>query len=95
MAQTERITFLATKGFKKWLSSEAKKSGMSVSELIRLRCESGSSEAEIAQSFVNEVKDAAARANRALAEGMKEAYQVINKLRENRELRKSKIIRRH
>ena len=42
MAQTERITFLATKEFKKWLESEAKKSGMSISELIRFRCESGS-----------------------------------------------------
>lgn len=89
MAQTERITFLATKEFKKWLAVEAKKSGMSISELIRLRCESGSSEDEIAiKALANEVKEAASRANKALDEGLKEADRVINKLRKNRELRK-------
>ncbi|PKN89429.1 MAG: hypothetical protein CVU51_00335 [Deltaproteobacteria bacterium HGW-Deltaproteobacteria-1] len=89
MAQTERITFLVTKDFKKWLTAEAKKSGLSISELIRLRCESGSSEDIITiKASVNELKIATARANRALDEGLKEAYKVINQLRKGREIRK-------
>ena len=61
MAQTERITFLATKDFKKWLATEAKKSGLSISELIRLRCESVSSEDIITlKASVNELKIATA-----------------------------------
>ena len=89
MAQTERITFLATMEFKKWLEAEAKKSGMSISELIRLRCESGSSEDEIAiKALVNEVKVAAAKANKALDEGLQAAESTIRELRKNRELRK-------
>ena len=95
MAQTERITFLANKEFKKWLEAEAKKSGMSISELIRLRCKSGSSEDEITQALVNEVKEATVRANKALDEGLKEAHRVINKLRKDRELRKSKMKSKH
>lgn len=92
MAQTERITFLATRDFKKWLAAEAKKSGLSISELIRLRCESGSSEDKIAlKACVNEVKVATARANRALDEGLREAYKVINQLRKDREIRKKRL----
>ncbi len=89
MTQTERITFLASKEFKKWLQAEAKKSGMSISEMIRLRCESGSSEDEIdLKALAHEVKEAAIRANKALDEGLKEADRVINKIRRDRELRK-------
>jgi len=89
MAQTERITFLATKELKKWLEAEANKSGVSISELIRLRCESGSSEDEIAlKALINEVKVATAIANKALDEGLKAAERAINKVRKSRELRK-------
>ncbi len=92
MAQTERITFLATKDLKKWLATEAKKSGLSISELIRLRCESGSSEdIIILKASVNELKIATARANKALDEGLKEAYKVINQLRRDREIRKKRL----
>jgi len=91
MAQTERITFLATKEFKKWLEAEAKKSGMSISELIRLRCESGSSEDEIAlKALINEVKVATARANKSLDEGLKAADKAIKEVQRSRELRKKR-----
>ncbi len=89
MAQTERITFLATKEFKKWLEAEAKKSGMSISELIRLRCETGTGEDEIAlKALAHEVKVAAAKASKALDEGLQAADSAIREIRKNRELRK-------
>ncbi len=92
MAQTERITFLATKEFKKWLEAEAKKSGMSISELIRLRCESGSSEDEIElKALINEVKVATVRANKALDAGLKAADKVIKEVQASRELRKKRV----
>lgn len=91
MAQTERVTFLATKEFKKWLEAEAKISGMSISELIRLRCESGSNEDEISlKALVHEVKLASARANKALDEGLKAANKAIKEVQINRELRKKR-----
>lgn len=37
--KTERITFLASTTFKKQLFKEAETSGVSISELIRRRCE--------------------------------------------------------
>ena len=89
MAQTERITFLATKEVKKWLESEAKKSGMSISELIRLRCESGSCEEELLlRGLFNEVKAAVKKATASLDKGLKDADDTIRELRKNRELRK-------
>lgn len=92
MAQTERITFLATKEFKKWLEAEANKSGISISELIRMRCESGSSEDEIElKALINEVKVATARANKALDAGLKAADKAIKEVQINRELRKKRL----
>ena len=37
--QTERTTILSTPEFKAWLVDEAKKEGVSVSELVRQRCQ--------------------------------------------------------
>lgn len=37
--KTERITFLASTSFKKQLFKEAENTGVSISELIRRRCE--------------------------------------------------------
>ena len=45
--KTERITVLGSTEFKAFLSSEAEKAGLSVSELVRQRCEQKPGEDEL------------------------------------------------
>ena len=45
--QTARTTILTTPDFKIWLADEAKTEGISVSELVRLRCKAKPNEDEL------------------------------------------------
>ena len=81
-AQTARITILSTPDFKGWLTKEAKKEGISLSELIRQRCLSKPNEEEVLLStLVTEVKKATRKAKKSLDKGLKEAEKILTELR--------------
>lgn len=79
--QTARITFLASPDFKEWLKKEAKKTGISISELIRLRCQNSPSAEEllIVQMAV-EVKKAVQRASTSLDKGLRDAEVLLKEI---------------
>ncbi len=69
--KTERISVLGTPEFKAFLAREAGKEGISISELVRRRCERAPSEDEaILESMASELKRAVAQAKRSLDEGL-------------------------
>ena len=77
---TEKISFKATPGFKAWLSSEANKRGLSISELIRTRCQK-SNRTEVIFSMVTEMHRATQRASMSLERGLREAESTLNELK--------------
>jgi dsDNA-specific endonuclease/ATPase MutS2 len=77
--KTERVTLLATKEFKRFLETQAKKEGVSVSELVRNRCEDGVSENE--QLLV----ELTAQVAQALKKANEKAESVIKELRAKRQ----------
>ncbi len=67
--KTERITILGTPDFKKYLNREAKKEGVSVSQLIRQCCEKKPAtlkDEELLATLVQEVRAATSRAKVSL-----------------------------
>ena len=81
--KTERITILGTPKFKNFLKKEAKKEGISLSELVRERCENKpqSEDEEVLLALVAEVKKATKKAKKSLTEGLKEANSLLAELR--------------
>lgn len=83
--QTERITILSTPEFKGWLLKEAELEGMSLSELIRNRCQAGpSKDEELLAALIQEVRVATKRAERSLDKGLKDAEEILTELRSKR-----------
>ncbi|MBI4792635.1 MAG: hypothetical protein HY789_07915 [Deltaproteobacteria bacterium] len=83
-AKTERITILGTPDFKKFLTREAKKEGVSLSELVRQRCEkkpASNKEEELLAALVEEVMAAVARAKISLGKGLDDAEKVLSEIR--------------
>lgn len=69
--KSERITVLGTPEFKAFLASEAEKEGVSVSELVRRRCERAPSDDEVLlMSLADELLTSVAQAKQSLASGM-------------------------
>ncbi len=65
--QTERITILGTPDFKTFLNREAKKENISLSELVRRRCQKNPDEDEtLLSALVDEVKQATRKAKLSL-----------------------------
>ena len=65
--QTERITILGTPDFKAFLNREAKKENISLSELVRRRCQKNPDEDEtLLSALVDEVKQATRKAKLSL-----------------------------
>lgn len=81
--KTERITILGTPDFKSFLSREAKKEGVSVSQLVRDRCRRKVADAdeELLLQLVSEVRDATRRAETALDKGIKDAEKALAEMR--------------
>ena len=81
--KSERITILGTPDFKSFLSSEAKREGVSVSELVRLRCkrESLDQDEQVLQELIKQALSTTAKARKSLDKGMKDARSVIKELR--------------
>jgi hypothetical protein len=77
--KTQRVTLLATPDFKRFLQTEAKRQGVSVGELIRVRCGQPSEEERLLHQLAAQlhqelretktaIKQANANIDRALAE---------------------------
>jgi len=83
--KTERVTLLASKEFKQFLGDEARREGVSVAELIRVRCEPkhGNDEAVLAQ-LTAEMRKALSEAKSSLRDGLKEAESALAQLRSKR-----------
>ncbi|PKN19276.1 MAG: hypothetical protein CVU71_07135 [Deltaproteobacteria bacterium HGW-Deltaproteobacteria-6] len=90
--QTARVTFLTTTEFKAWLKKEANKSGVSISEFIRLRCKSGPSNREemLLGALAKEVEKAVKKATKSLDKGIKDTEAVLKKMREDEAKRAKK-----
>ena len=82
-AKSERITILGTPDFKKFLLAEAHKEGVSLSQLVRQRCEqkSQNNEEDALLSLIEEVSASNERAQKSLAKGVAEAETVLAQLR--------------
>ena len=82
--KTARITILGTPDFKAFLTREAKKEGVSLSKLVRQRCEKkpvNSEDEELLAALVKEVGEAAARAKASLEKGLADAEQALAEIR--------------
>lgn len=89
--KTERVTLLASPEFKDWLTAEAQNEGVSVSELVRTRCERGSTGDEKAlAALVAEVGDAVRVARSAVNLGIAQAQAALLEIRADRAARDAK-----
>lgn len=82
--KTERITILGTPDFKNFLTREAKKEGVSLSELVRQRCEkkpTSNEDEELLAALVEEVSAATVRAKVSLEKGLDDAEKVLAEMR--------------
>lgn len=80
--QTARITILSTPDFKMWLFKEAKQEGISLSELVRQRCQSKPNKDEaLLSALITEVRLSTQKAKVSLSKGLKEAEKILTELR--------------
>ncbi len=82
--KTERITILGTPDFKNFLNREAKREGVSLSQLVRQRCEmkpTNNEDEELLAVLVKEVKAATAKAKVSLEKGLADAENVLAEIR--------------
>lgn len=82
--KTERITILGTPDFKDFLTREAKKEGVSLSQLVRQRCEKkppNDEDEELLAALVQEVRAATVKANLSLKKGLDTAEKVLAEIR--------------
>jgi anti-sigma28 factor (negative regulator of flagellin synthesis) len=85
--KSERITILGTPEFKTFLSKEAKKEGVSVSELVRQRCKGkpqSQEQEEVLAAMVEQLQAAVAKANASMDKGLKNAESVLAELHRKR-----------
>lgn len=85
--KTERITILGTPDFKQFLKSEAKKEGISLSSLVRRRCEQQTTvneEEQLIIELLSELKSATKMAEQSLDRGIESMQQVIAEIRERK-----------
>jgi hypothetical protein len=83
--KSERITILGSPDFKAFLIREAKKEGVSLSQLVRQRCERkplNREDEELLAALVKEVGEATARAKASLEKGLADAERALAEIRE-------------
>lgn len=84
--KTERLTLLTTPEFKAFLGKEATRSGVSVAELVRSRCEQKSNADEVMlTSLAGELRKAVRDARASIKDGLAEAESVLTELRARRQ----------
>ena len=82
--KTERITILGTPDFKNFLTREAKKEGVSLSQLVRQRCEKkapNNEDEELLAALVKEISAATVRAKLSLSKGLNDAEHVLAEIK--------------
>ena len=80
--KTERITLLSSVEFKAFLTVEAEKEGISVSELVRRRCERAPSDDErMLLEVLHELQRVVGQAKCALESGLSEIHDVLTELK--------------
>ena len=83
--KTERVTLLTTKEFKSFLRAEAQREGVSVAELVRVRCEHKPHPDEVVLGRLTaELREALRKAKSSLKEGLSEAQSTLAELRAGR-----------
>jgi hypothetical protein len=83
--KSERVTLLTTKEFKRFLGDEARREGVSVAELVRVRCERRPGQDELLLGELStRLRDAVKEARISLKEGVEEANTVLAELRSKR-----------
>lgn len=86
--KTERITLLASPEFEAFLGREAKREAVSVSELVRTRCERRPTEAKLTMAdLAVEVGDAVRAARASVRSGIAQAVAALTEIREARAAR--------
>ena len=80
---TERITILGTPQFKAFLQKEARAEGVSVSQLIRERCEmkAAGEDEELLLALVAQVRESTEKARASLEKGLADAEACLAELR--------------
>lgn len=83
--KSQRITILVSPEFKDFLNREAKKAAVSMSQLVRQRCENRSSiqDDELLAALAKVLSETTARANISLEKGLADADKVLSELRGN------------
>ena len=81
--KSARITILGTPEFKEFLVREAKKEKISLSQLVRQRCEqkAANREEELLAGLIKEVAAATARARASLEKGLADAERTLTEIR--------------
>lgn len=82
--KSERITILGSRDFKSFLNREAKKEHISVSELVRRRCEQqplNENDEELFAELVTELRTSVSAARKNLNKGIRDAESVLKELR--------------
>ncbi len=81
--KTERITILGTPEFKDFLIREAKHEGVSLSQLVRQRCEKKpqNKDEELLAALIKELGAATAKAKLSLEKGLADAEKVLAEIR--------------
>ena len=79
--KTERVTLLASPKFKAFLTTEARREGVSVGELVRRRCQPKVGDEEVLLNLlVNELQGRVREARRSLKSGLDEAQKILAEL---------------
>ena len=82
--KSERITILGSRDFKSFLNKEAKREHISVSELVRRRCEQrpqSEGDEELFAELVAELRTSVSAAKKNLNKGIRDAESVLKELR--------------
>lgn len=82
--KSERITILGSRDFKSFLNEEAKRERISVSELVRRRCEQrpqNEGDEELFAELVAELRTSVSTAKKSLNKGISDAESVLKELR--------------
>lgn len=76
-----RVSIMVAPEFKEFLTSEARKAGISVSELVRRRCGSPTEDDALLAAMADELRRAVDDARRSLHEGLQAVQEVLAEVR--------------
>ncbi|MCF6262812.1 MAG: hypothetical protein L3J24_04405 [Xanthomonadales bacterium] len=86
-AKTERVTILTTPDFKSYLGEQAIKMGVSVSELIRMKCiedATPSNDEMLLKELIAQSKRSIKKANLSLDKGLNDVSETLAYLKQQR-----------